>query len=293
MPKIRDLGIKVIPETMRPPEVGGGTGCGFTTCGVSPAAQRVCLPTHFGCTDCTVQAFSICGTTPGPAAQAQRICNPTVGCTDCTVQQFSICGGTHCGTVTHGCSDCTVQQFSLCGTTPHNCGLTTCSDCTVQQFSICGTTPGNCGVTTCSDCTVQQFSLCGTTPHHCGVTTCSDCTVQQFSICGTTPGHCGGTYQACHPTYCGVTVGCTAPFSLCGPISPRCGVSIDPTIVQQQPEITVEQIAKMKDALRQQITALEEHEKTLGPKTLDEIDAREKQLNAELDALKARRKDLK
>ena len=247
MPKIRDLGIKVIPETMRPPEVGGGTGCGVFTCGVSPAAQRICLPTHFGCTDCTVQAFSICGTTPGPAAQAARACAPTVGCTDCTVQQFSICGGTQCGTVTHGCTDCTVQQFSLCGTTPHNCGVTTCSDCTVQAFSICGTTPG----------------------------------------------HCGATYQACRPTYCGITVGCTAPFSLCGPISPRCGVSIDPTIVQQQPEITVEQIAKMKDALRQQITALEEHEKTLGPKTADEIDAREKQLNAELDALKARRKDLK
>jgi hypothetical protein len=222
MPKIRDLGIKVIPDTMRPPEVGGG-GCGFVSCGVSPAAQRVCLPTHFGCTDCTAQAFSICGTTPGPAQQAAQVCAPTVGC----------------------------------------------SDCTVQQFSICGTTPGHCGVT------------------------CSDCTVQAFSICGTTPGHCGGTYQACRPTYCGITVGCTAPGSLCGPISPRCGVSIDPTIVQQQPEITVEQIAKMKDALRQQITALEEHEKTLGPKTLEEIDAREKQLNAELDALKARRKDLK
>src|ERR1051325_1574434 len=29
MPKIKDLGIKVIPETMRPPEQGGG-GCGCT-----------------------------------------------------------------------------------------------------------------------------------------------------------------------------------------------------------------------------------------------------------------------
>jgi hypothetical protein len=28
MPKIRDLGIKVIPDTMRPPEVGGGGGGG-------------------------------------------------------------------------------------------------------------------------------------------------------------------------------------------------------------------------------------------------------------------------
>src|SRR5436305_208474 len=61
MPKIKDLGIKVIPETMRPPEIGGGGGC----------------------TDCTVQAFSICGGTPGGG-----------GCTDCTLQPFSICGGT-------------------------------------------------------------------------------------------------------------------------------------------------------------------------------------------------------
>src|ERR1051325_2384891 len=252
MPKIKDLGIKVIPETMQPPEVGGGAGCPVA-CSVSPAAvARPCNPT-FGCTDCTNQAYSICGTTPcgfftcgvSPIAAA-RACVPTAGC-----------------------SDCTVQQFSICGTTPGGgCGFT-CSDCTQQAFSICGTTPGNCGFT------------------------CSDCTQQPFSICGTTPGGCLHTFQQCRPTYCGVTVGCTAPFSLCGPISPRCGVSIDPTIVQQQPEVTVEQIGKMKDALRQQIAALEEAEKNLGPKTAEEIDARVKQLNDELAQLQARKKDLK
>src|ERR1051325_10934126 len=105
MPKIKDLGIKVIPETMQPPEVGGGAGCPVA-CSVSPAAVA-------------------------------RPCNPTFGCTDCTNQAFS--------------------------------------------------------------------------------------------ICGTTPQGCLHTFQQCRPTYCGVTVGCTAPFSLCGPISPRCGVSIDPS----------------------------------------------------------------
>lgn len=253
MPKIKDLGIKVIPETIRPPEVGGG-GCENFSCGLrTQAAARVCNPT-FGCTDCTNQPYSICGTTPcgfftcgvSPVAAA-RVCQPTVGCTDCTVQQFSICGTTPGG---------------------GGCGVT-CSDCTVQQYSICGTTPGGCGFT------------------------CSDCTVQQFSICGTTPGGCLQSFQACRPTICGITVGCTAIFSVCGPISPRCGISIDPTIVQQPEEITREQIAKMKEALRQQITALEEHEKNLGPKTAEEIDAREKQLNAELEMLKARRKELK
>lgn len=233
MPKIKDLGIKVIPETMQPPEVGGG--------------GRACQLQSFGCTDCTNQAFSICGTTPcGPITNvtAARACLPTAGCTDCTV----------------------------------------------QQFSICGTTPGGgCGFT-CSDCTVQAFSICGTTPGHCGFT-CTDCTVQPFSICGTTPHGCLHTFQ-CRPTFCGITVGCTAPFSVCGPISPRCGVSIDPTIVQQ-PEVTVDQIAKMKEALRQQIAALEEQEKNLGPKTAEEIDARVKQLNDEIAQLQTRRKGLK
>ena len=73
MPKIKDLGIKVIPETMRPPEVGGGGGC----------------------SDCTVLQFSICGTTPGPGG----------GCTDCTFQPFSFCGGTHC-TAPHSAPGC-------------------------------------------------------------------------------------------------------------------------------------------------------------------------------------------
>ncbi|HKS23620.1 MAG TPA: hypothetical protein VJZ76_12525 [Thermoanaerobaculia bacterium] len=247
MPKIKDLGIKVIPETIQPPEVGFGGGCGIVACTVSPAAAaRPCNPT-FGCTDCTNQAFSICGTTPcGPITNiAARACLPTAGC----------------------------------------------SDCTVQQFSICGTTPGHCGFT-CSDCTQQPYSICGTTPGHCGFT-CSDCTVQPFSICGTTPHNCLPTFQQCLPTKCGITVGCTAPFSLCGPISPRCGISIDPTIVQQQPEVTVEQIAKMKDALKQQIAALEEAEKNLGPQTAEEIDARVKQLNDELAQLQARKKTLK
>src|SRR6266540_4188414 len=157
MPKIKDLGIKVIPETIQPPEVGGG-GCGAVTCGISPAAARACFPTNAGCTDCTVQNFSICGTTPGGCLQ---------------------------------------------------------------------------------------------------------------------------TFQACRPTFCACTVlgtiGCTAPVSLCGPISPRCGINIDATIVQQLGEVTLEQIAKIKEGLRQQIAALEEHEKTLGPKTAEEIDAREKQ----------------
>ena len=180
MPKIRDLGIKVIPETMRPPEVGGGGGC----------------------TDCTVQAFSICGGTHGGGG----------GCTDCTFQAFSICGGTH------GCTDCTIQPFSICGGTHQGCGhpLTYCI------------------------CTANSPCLC--------------------THLGSIP--CIGT----------------------------CGYS---NLPYRPGELTREQIAGLRDQLQKQMDALEEHAKTIGPKTSEEIDAREKQLNEELADLKTRRKNLK
>ena len=163
MPKIRDLGIKVIPETMRPPEVGAGGGC----------------------TDCTVQAFSICGGTHGGGG----------GCTDCTIQPFSICGGTHQG-----------------------CGhpLTYCI------------------------CTANSPCLC--------------------THLGSIP--CIGT----------------------------CGYS---NLPYRPGELTREQIAGLRDQLQKQMDALEEHAKTIGPKTSEEIDAREKALNEELADLAARRKSLK
>ena len=104
MPKIKDLGITVVPEQFRPPEIGGA-GCGVTSC-----------------TDCTTQPFSICGTSPGPG-----------GCGNCTPNPMSNClQGSR-----FGCTDCTTQAFSICGTT---CGVTYCTDCTTQPFSICGTT---------------------------------------------------------------------------------------------------------------------------------------------------------
>jgi len=184
MPKIKDLGIKVIPETMRPPEVGGGGGC----------------------SDCTVLQFSICGTTPGPGG----------GCTDCTFQPFSFCGGTHC-------------------TAPHS----------------------HCG----------WYTL-----HGCGHpwTYCHGC-----SIAITLP--------------CGPSIPCGA-FSGCGPVSPVCTASI---VNPGDPGINPQQIATLREQLQKQLAALDEAAKAAGPKTAEEIDAREKQLNEELADLKTRRKNLK
>jgi hypothetical protein len=76
----------------------------------------------------------------------------------------------------------------------------------------------------------------------------------------------------------------------CGAISPVCGGSIDPTIVQT-PGITREQIASLKEQMQKQIAALDEYAKSIGPSTAQEIDAREKQLNEELAQLKNRRKE--
>ena len=270
MPKVKDLGITVVPEQFRPAEIGAGGGCGRTWCG----------PVTF-CTDCTTQPFSICGTTPGPGAQQ------AMGCTDCTQQQFSICGTTRGPSgAMGGCTDCTTQAFSICGTTrggAPSAGGGGCTDCTTQQFSICGTTPGPC-----TDCTTQQFSICGTTWQGCtdcttkpfsicGTTFCTDCTTQAFSICGTTRGPVACRLQSRFPTVLDVTT--------------PCGGSMDPTILQQG-GLRLEDIAQLKEALQNQIKALEEHEKTLGPQTVEEIDAREQKLNEELSKLKSLRSEL-
>lgn len=146
MPKVRELGVTVVPEGFGPLGIGPGGGCGatnpcllctqnVTVCG--GYSQWACARVSM-CTDCTTQPFSICGTTPGPGA----------------------------GAAAPQCSDCTTQAFSICGTTPGaGGGGQQCSDCTTQPFSICGTTPGaGGGGQQCSDCTTQAFSICGTTP---------------------------------------------------------------------------------------------------------------------------------
>jgi hypothetical protein len=281
MPKIKDLGIKVIPETMQPPGIGGGAGCGctnFTNC--------------IGCT----QNLTV-GCDPGP----------------------SCLGGTHpCLAPTHPClptpHPCVPTQIT-CAPTCHGCSVhptcidtpITCIGCT-QLHTPC--VPTQCG------CTLQH-TPCGCTFFHTPIT-CIGCT-QLHTPCFTpTPCHgCTAHPTPCIPTPCitpspchGCTLivscgACTNPATPicvvptvggggCGAISPVCGGSIiDPgTIVQQGGGLTQEHINTLKDQLQKQIQALDEHAKTIGPKTSAEIDAREKQLNDELASLKTRRKDL-
>ncbi|HEY0372588.1 MAG TPA: hypothetical protein VGD79_11340 [Thermoanaerobaculia bacterium] len=231
MPKIKDLGITVVPEQFRPTEIGGGGGCGYSFC-----------------TDCTNQPYSICGTTPGTFAVGA----PRGGCTDCTTQAFSICGTTGGG------------------------GGGGCSDCTTQAFSICGTT-GGAGAG-CTDCTTQAFSICGTTG--CAQSFCTDCTTRPFSICGTTRGTVACRLQSRFPTILDVTTPCGGSF-----IGPE-------TIRQAGGGLRLEDIAQLRVQISEQLKALDDLEKALGPQSLEEVDVREKQLNDELVKLKSLRSEL-
>ncbi|HEY0157340.1 MAG TPA: hypothetical protein VGF28_08660 [Thermoanaerobaculia bacterium] len=58
------------------------------------------------------------------------------------------------------------------------------------------------------------------------------------------------------------------------------------------PGLTREQIRQLKQQLYSQIEQLDEYAKNVGPKTIEQIDAREKELREELEELAARRKQL-
>jgi hypothetical protein len=103
----------------------------------------------------------------------------------------------------------------------------------------------------CTDCTTQAFSICGTTPGAGSAAKCTDCTRIPFSICGTTPAR------------------------------------------QPQGGLTQESIKQLRSHLEQQLAALDEAEKAIGPQTEDEIAARETELQQELDTLRSRRDELK
>jgi hypothetical protein len=170
MPKIRDLGINVIPETMRPPEIGPGGG-------------GTCLTTSPGNT--------------GYYPQAQVFTGET------------------CLTTSPGQTGHTGYYQQAQALTAQTC-LTT--------------SPTNTGY-------YQQVQ----TPQTCLTTS---------------PGHDSG-----HP-------GCYYG-------------------------LTREAIQQLKAQLQRQIEQLDEYARNLGPKTPEAIDAREKELRAELEELDRRRKEYK
>ena len=132
MPKIKDLGINVIPETMRPPEIGAGGTCITPTC---------------GCTVITIGPAAPCGCTVITLAGAEAahpslmtICLPWVTCP-------TACGCTH---VTNPCFGCTLAPTVPCAThTITACpnysvvcpGITAACTAASQTITITPTTP--------------------------------------------------------------------------------------------------------------------------------------------------------
>lgn len=171
MPKIRDLGINVIPETMRPPEIGpggGGGGCQGGSHGYPGTPQ---CPT---------------GTFPTTMPNMMTWWMPTF------------------------CPGGTFPTPWLWALTPN---------CPAGTFTVTGRWGG------AADCPAGTF-------------------VQQSETCYEPKG------------------------------------------------LTREDIAQLKQQLQQQLVALEEYAKSAGPKTVEEIDKREKELQAELAELQTRRKEL-
>ncbi|MBV8519248.1 MAG: hypothetical protein JO197_17775 [Acidobacteria bacterium] len=201
MPKIKDLGINVVPETMRPPEIGPGGGCGIT---VGPVCPPGSVTYHVSTATCIPNS---CCVDPSVACGCTHVTNPCFGCTQvptfCTVHTITVCANFTCGFVTPA----TCHPHSICA-----------------GGSVC---PGG------SACTFVSHTVTFT-----------------GTITTTTPVQTGGG-------------------------------------------LTRESIAQLREQLQQQIAQLDEAAKSIGPRTAEEIDAREKQLRAELDELATRRSDLK
>jgi hypothetical protein len=120
MPKIRDLGINVIPETMRPPQMGLGGGKG----GGCEGASVEC-PEISACPSGTFQATAGCkdyAECPSGTFQATAGCKDYAECPSGTFQATATCkdyGKDYCppGTfnTTGNCFDCNADSWA----TPH------------------------------------------------------------------------------------------------------------------------------------------------------------------------------
>jgi hypothetical protein len=137
MPKIKDLGINIVPPGMRPPEIGGGGGCGDTCDFPSNCFPSFPLqPTDPGCVCLTA--------VPPPPMYMNR--NPTDPGCDCITT-----GGTrYMNQSDPGCQ---------CITTPGPCAMSACPQISMQQSDAtcqCITQPGPCGgLTRCGGGTIH------------------------------------------------------------------------------------------------------------------------------------------
>ena len=91
-----------------------------------------------------------------------------------------------------------------------------------------------------------------------------------------------------------------APDSACGPspcdISPACPrpgeVDPSPRCHDVYGRLTRAGVMEIRAQLQRKIEQLDEYAKTIGPKTIEQIDAREQELREELEELARRRREL-
>jgi hypothetical protein len=110
MPKIRDLGINVLPETMRPPEIGGGAGGGCPGCTLTDQAYAA---------PCPAPSVCIC-TAASPCVGGTLGCGCTNPLSYCICTLASPCVG-HTGC---GCTN--PLSYCIC-TAPTACGHSVCA----------------------------------------------------------------------------------------------------------------------------------------------------------------------
>lgn len=269
MPKIKDLGINIIPGTMRPPAIGGGGGCGAS------------------CNQGTQQWQDT-----DPACSCITACNP---CQD-TVDQGGDGSETdaECPTAEAGCCANGTMRW-LDTDDPAICVTAApCNPC--QDGTLCMGTAA--GFLAQGGAAQVQGKWDWGTDFECPTAEGPNC-VCQIMTCNL-PSDCGCTMTGgqdlphTHPA-CGCRTHCDAGTQC--PVMSHCPTQ-SVTVTPQTPKLPAgklsrEDIAIIKAELRKYLENVDIAEKALLPKTIEGIDAREKVLQAELEQLRARRDELK
>lgn len=238
MPKIKDLGINIVPGTMRPPEIGGGGGCGNFFSVYLQLQTSACNCVTDQCAPGSARQGFV-GAAAGTPQTAQSICECNTSACNCVTDQW--------GGPKMNFAAAPQSGESLCVCNPSAC------NCVTDQWNVVAGGGAGCRVVTKTDLVLGSECNCVTgdpvRTADCGAFNC---------LAG-------------------------SQGTLITPQTPRLAAGV----------LAREDIAKLRAALKLGLENLDIAEKNSLPKTIEEIDAREKEIQRELDALKARRSELK
>ena len=224
MPKIKDLGINIVPGTMRPPEIGGGGGCP----GASLRSDCNCVSNQ-----CLPRSWWPWGGGGQRVGGGMDDTIPTCSC-ECVQSAPPLCS--QCDCISNDDRTCICSRMTPLPPSQCNC---------VSNVSQCNCITNNVP----SDCNcVSNFPSANCPSENC--------------------------LRDCLAATRGTTV---------TPHTPNLAAGV----------LSRDDIAALRTQLKQALDNLDVAEKNLLPKTLEEVDAREKELQRELEALKIRRDELK